>query len=166
MNWKFCTHPYVNLSFGSQVAITEANRPTPIAMQSNAMWIANAQFFNFHSAFQGITTYHQISAPNYSSIYHKAFVWACSTCSTIENKRSSWIRGLTIWFSDMSWTTSVQACETLQGMRRHLRDTYLPAQKWIKHGTAIKESVTNRHREALQPKHPSRLEIAQRRAPR
>jgi hypothetical protein len=35
------THPYVNRSLGSQVAITDANSPTPIAIQSNAMCIAN-----------------------------------------------------------------------------------------------------------------------------
>jgi hypothetical protein len=30
-------YPYVKRSFGSQVAMTEAMRPTPIAMQSKAM---------------------------------------------------------------------------------------------------------------------------------
>lgn len=35
------TYPYVNLSFGGQVAITLAKRPTPIAIQSNAMCMAS-----------------------------------------------------------------------------------------------------------------------------
>jgi hypothetical protein len=34
------TDPYVNLSFGGQVAIMDAKSPTPMARQSNPMWIA------------------------------------------------------------------------------------------------------------------------------
>jgi len=34
------TNPYVNLSLGGHVAMMDANRPTPIAIQSKPMWIA------------------------------------------------------------------------------------------------------------------------------
>lgn len=34
------SHPNVNFSLGGHLAITEAIRPIPIAIQSNAIWIA------------------------------------------------------------------------------------------------------------------------------
>lgn len=34
------THPYVNSAFGFQVAMTEAKSPTPSAMQSKNIWMA------------------------------------------------------------------------------------------------------------------------------
>jgi hypothetical protein len=37
---KKVTSPYVNLSLGGHVAMMDASRPTPIAIQSKPMWIA------------------------------------------------------------------------------------------------------------------------------
>jgi len=34
------TDPYVNLSLGGHVAMIDANRPTPIAIQSKPIWMA------------------------------------------------------------------------------------------------------------------------------
>lgn len=37
---KIRAYPYVNLSFGGQVAMTDASRPTAMAKQSKPIWIA------------------------------------------------------------------------------------------------------------------------------
>jgi hypothetical protein len=53
----------------------DAKRPTPIAIQSKPMWIAVYRSNSLIGDDTGtLTTYHQISGPDYSSRYHTAFV--------------------------------------------------------------------------------------------
>lgn len=72
------TSPYVNLSLGGHVAMMDASRPTPIAIQSKPMWIAVDRSSSLIDGETGtLTTYHQISDPDYSSRYRTAFVPSC-----------------------------------------------------------------------------------------
>lgn len=80
-----CTaYPYVNRSFGGQRAMTLAMRPTPIAMQSKAMWMAVRHQFMVHhhrSIERSLyRTHHLISGQDCLSRHRTASARACSTC--------------------------------------------------------------------------------------